>query len=548
MPAEQGDDKTIADKNSRLRCLVWIVGGVIFLTLVIFIIAQVWLVPNLIRKKFERGLSEFCDGTVEIESVRVSRSGQVHLEGIKLYDRAKRRWMLAERVQATFADWPSFRPVIIEVEVDAPNLEILASGGKFHLPLVLRSEREDSDSRFDIHKLMVRNAAVTVVDTNGSKVAFENFALSATGKEGFYNILLNRVVPDASESFVVKGIINRATLESNISVEIKHQFEEAEMNFVLAALNAPEYLQTRGKLTADLKITGCLSKLNGLQATGAVKLDDWYILARDRVVTDNLSMMVRVQGRHLGLEDLKAAICKGHIQGAFYVDLKPNEPVEFGGQILAQQVALEELTAALSKTKKVTKGIITLDYSFDNTGKDLKNMRGVGQIFLDNTDISAFPVIPHMFGAIGLSNYDPLQMSDAAAIFTISGPTVQIVQARLANRFGALEAEPEGTINMQTGHIDVYVVAVPLKSVQAVLKRVPVVNLFMNLRDKLTRLHIKGHWTDPPGKIITKEPLKDIKEGTINFLKEAANNSGQFGQAILQRFRDVFKSISKKNK
>ncbi|MFB0525314.1 MAG: hypothetical protein ACETVZ_07210, partial [Phycisphaerae bacterium] len=319
-------------------------------------------------------------------------------------------------------------------------------------------------------------------------------------------------------------------------------------NFILAALNAPEYLQTRGKLTADLKITGCLRKLNGLQATGAVKLDDWIILARDRVVTDSLSMMVKVQGRHLGFEDLKADFCRGHIKGSFYADLKPNEPVEFGGQILAQKVALEELTAALRKTKKVTKGIITLDYSFDNTGKDLKNMRGVGQIFLDDTDISAFPVIPHMFRAIGLPNYNPLQMSDAAAIFTMSGPTVQIVRARLANRFGALEAEPEGTINMQTGHIDIYVVAVPLESVQAVLKRLPVVNLFMNLRDKLTRLHIKGHWTDPPGKIVTKEPLKDIKEGTINFLKEAANNSGQFGQAILQRFRDVFKSILNKNK
>jgi len=544
MPAEQADDKTIADKKSRLRRLVWIVGGVVFLTLVIFIIAQVWLVPGVIRWKVERGLSEFCEGTVEIESVEVSRSGQIYLKGIKLYDRAKRQWMLAERVQATFADWPSFRPVIIEVEVDAPNLEILASGGKFHLPLVLRSEREYSDSRFDIHKLMVRNAAITVVDTNGSKAAFENFALSATRQEGFCNILLNRVVPDASELFVIKGTINRATLESDLSFEIKHKVEEAEMNFILAALNAPEYLQTRGKLTADLKITGCLRKLTGLQATGAVKLDDWIILARDRVVTDSLSMMVKVQGRHLGFEDLKADFCRGHIKGSFYADLKPNEPVEFGGQILAIKIDMAELTTVLAAKKKATKGTMTLNYKFTADSNDLKNLQGEGLVFLDDADISVLPVIPNIFRAVGLSNYDPLTMSDTQATFTMAGPK----GAHIANRVAAIKAEPGGTVNLRTKHIDAHVVAIPLKQLESLLRSIPIVDIFANLKDKLTRLHIKGQWSDPPNKLITKEPIKDIKDGTVGFLQDVVKNGGHFSQAMLEKFGILFKDKQKNKK
>jgi len=163
-------------------------------------------------------------------------------------------------------------------------------------------------------------------------------------------------------------------------------------------------------------------------------------------------------------------------------------------------------------------------------------------VLLDDADVSVLPLIPQIFSFLGLENYEPLKMSDALAEFDIAGPVATIKSARIANRFAALLVEQAGTVNLQTGNVDLHVVAAPLKQIDDLFRRLPIINIFMNLKDKLTRLSVKGHWSDPPGKLIRKEPVKDISEGAVGFLQDVAATGGQFGRKILAGFDRLFRN------
>ena len=63
---------------------------------------------------------------------------------------------------------------------------------------------------------------------------------------------------------------------------------------------------------------------------------------------------------------------------------------------------------------------------------------------------------------------------------------------------------------------------------------------FVNLQDKLTRLRIRGHWSDPAGKLIKKEPVKDVKEGTVGFLRDVIKSGGELSQQAGNTLRALF--------
>jgi len=266
------------------------------------------------------------------------------------------------------------------------------------------------------------------------------------------------------------------------------------------------------------------------------------------VLASNLATSALVQNRRFDFETFKGIACNGEINGSLYIEAKPNQPIEFSGQFFGQKMSLMDLTSVLGGPgRKATKGSVTLHYNFATNGSDLQSLRGDGQILLDDADMTIFPVIPYIFRTMGLAKLDPLKMSDAECTFSMTGPVVKIKSAHVANPFGAVEAEPGGTINLETGHVEMYVMAVPLRQIDILARRIPFVDIFFNLKDKLTRFYIRGYWSAPPTMLITKTPVEDIKEGTIGFLKDVARNGGQFSQEMLRRFRALLRVTQNKH-
>jgi hypothetical protein len=99
----------------------------------------------------------------------------------------------------------------------------------------------------------------------------------------------------------------------------------------------------------------------------------------------------------------------------------------------------------------------------------------------------------------------------------------------------AIKAEPGGTINLESGDLDMYVVGVGLRQFHNVASKVPIVRLFVDIKDKLVRLRVKGNWSGPRDKMITKQPVEDVGEATLGFFKGVIDEGGQLGKAVLDK-------------
>lgn len=526
-------------KSSWKRRTLWIAGSLAFAVLVVALLSKSWLLPAIVRWQVQRELSKFCDGQVAVESIEVNHNGLISLAGVKLYSKAGLNWLNAETIKITLADWPSLSPTIDEVEMEGFNLRIFVADGRATIPLSLppREPNDTGNKHLNVQKFAVREASITALigdkGKKGKKVVYDGIFLSATRKGGSYHVVLKRQPPETSDSFAVEGTIDPKMLEMDFSLQMKHAVKRLEAAAILAAMGVPG-VSAEGRLTADIAVTGPLKMPKAWQSTGAVELDDWTVTMPDGRIASELATLVRLKGQQFELDDFTATCCNGRVTGSFRGEVRQDQPIQFGGRILAEKIDLVELTSVIGSSKKATKGVVTFSYAFATSGSGLKDMRGDGIVFLDDADTNILPVIPNIFRAVGLSNFDPLTMSDVEARFIMAGPVATIKSGHIANRVAAIEAEPGGTVNLQTEAIDMYVAAVPLQRLDALLRRIPVIELFANLRDKLTRLHIKGRWSEPPNKLMTKEPIKDIRDGTVGFLRDVVRSGGQLSQGTLE--------------
>jgi len=128
----------------------------------------------------------------------------------------------------------------------------------------------------------------------------------------------------------------------------------------------------------------------------------------------------------------------------------------------------------------------------------------------------------------------------------LSGPVVTIQSGHISNRFAAIEFEPGGTVNVQTQKVDGYVVVAPLGQITRAVESLPIINIFANLKDKLARLHVKGRWSDTLAGLIKKEPIEDIRDGTVGFIQDVVRSGGQMSQAVLNKLGALFQNKQRK--
>lgn len=216
---------------------------------------------------------------------------------------------------------------------------------------------------------------------------------------------------------------------------------------------------------------------------------------------------------------------------------KPETNV-FEGLFVCENIDLAKLSHALQTGEKFEKGKISANYAFTVTGIDTSNMQGKGLIVIDDADLITIPLIKSLFNTIGLAEFDLLTMSDSLVLFSNSGPVVTIEKARICNPLAAIRLEPGGRVDVSSGLVDFYAIASPLTDIEELIAKVPFMNLFVELKDKLIRLHVKGKWDQAP--IITKEPLEDIKEATIEFFSGAVKSSGQITTDTIDAVKGIF--------
>jgi len=525
------------DKSSRRKCLFRICGVLILAAGLVIIAALLWLVPAVVSWQAEEELSKVWGGRVRIEDFELNYHGPIYLGKVIFYDKAGRKNIQTGKVKIVLEKWPGLHPVLTEIEIEKLSIRLSTTDGKFTPPVIPPyKQSHSSKEKVDIRKISINNAEIIVTDARGTMSLYDNLQLQVTKKDAFYDLELNRVGSVTPESLLVKGRIDSKTLQMELSLKLIHRVQQPEMALALTAFNIPE-LSAEGKLAADLKINGFLNQPAELKSEGIINLDEWTTAKNNKIITNNLTTKAIVKDEQFDFENITATVCDGNVAGTLHIETRKDQPTIFSGQVLAQKMSFADVTSILGGSdKKASKGTVTFSYNFSGTVKDLQNLTGEGHIFLDDADMSIIPVIPSMFKTIGLTTLDPLKISDARCAFTTAGPLVTIKTAHIANRFAAIKAEPGSTINLQTKQIDIHIIAAPLKLIDAIIKNIPIVNIIDNLKDKLIRLRIQGNWSEPPSKLIKKEPIKDIKDATVGFLRDVINSGGQITQEMRKRF------------
>jgi hypothetical protein len=354
------------------------------------------------------------------------------------------------------------------------------------------------------------------------------------------------VAEDDSINLLFGGNIDPETLEAKLALEVTCMVEREEMAPLLSLLEVSVLREARGRLMASLVVNGKLSDPANLKCQGTINLDNWNAGLFHNLEITNLSTLATINDRRIDFQNITANSCKGRVDGTFWVKIPQDGNVLYGGDLQADHIDLKDLTEGIRELPRSNKGTASAHYTFDMSGDDLSALRAYGLVMLDDSQLWNMPVVLQIFNHFNINGRDPLSVSDLAALFAMNGATTTFHRAVLTNAVSAVEMEPGGQVNLETGHVDMFVIGVPLKLLRKLISAIPLVKLIVPLRDRFSRLHLQGSWNDSASALIFKAPFKKIQKDTDSFMKSTARAGGQVTDETLNAFKAMFDDLARK--
>ncbi len=533
-----------AEKNMKLCCRgkvrLWAGCVLVALFFVAAMLGKYWVIPKLVTQRLGLEMGKVWDGEATIEKVEFHYFAPTLLRDITLRDRQGRCWLNADALRVTLKGTLRLAPAIEALAIDHLRLNAYLQDGQLAIgiPSADPTGGAADGTAIDVDRILISELTIAVEDEHGSAIGCESLQFFAERLEKGFEVSLTQLPDSALDRFSVAGSINPTTMEVDLLCEMDRAFTKTETAVLGSILGIPKDYQAEGKVGAHLTLSGPLSDPGGLTVVGTVQLDDGVVLLGEQVLLEEGRLLVQLDDHVVDVNLVGAAFCGGRLEGAFnMVDTQAVEKMEFGGYISGQEIAVAEVMALMGGQPEASKGGCTFRYQFSGKQKDLSDLQGQGVVDLLDTRIKGVSVMPKIIQFLGLKGSEEIAASDGAMRFTHAGLTVTLQEARVANPVLVVRAEPGGTVDLQTGQLDLFVIAVPLSEIDDFLRGLPMTDIVINLKDKLARLHIQGHWSQPPGKLITKEPMTDIKEGTVGLLKDIVASPGKITEGIFKAFQ-----------
>ncbi len=528
--------------NRKWRKRLMIAGGGLLLFVLAAILAgKYWIVPAVLRRQASAVVREHWDGDLAIAGINFNWTGPAYLRGIELRDAEGRVWLRAGSVKLTLRNWPGLHPVLSEVEVEDLDVRGFFTGGVLQLPLKPAPPSDRKNQELDLPIVTIRNMSVGIFADESAQAAWGDVQL-ALRREG-QNLLieLKRAFKEPGEELSLSGTVDGQSLEADLTLAMKHAVSRDEAAAILAALDVPFFSKAEGKIDVKMGLRGGLAAPHALTPSGSIALADWSVSSPHGPLIKGLGGEVRFDGRSPAgaVAELSAQTCSGQVKAAATVNVLADGTLRYRGRMDAEKVSFDELPKVLDGVKSTRKGTLEFTYAFDGYTRTPGGPAQKGYVYLNNADLADVPLLTALFRLMGLTQFDALQATDLEATFTMKGLVATVSQARLSNAVAAIDVEPGGQVDLGTRHLDLYLVAAPIKQIQDFLGSIPLVSLVVKLKDKLTRVHIRGDWEAPPTSLMSKQPLNDIAEGTVGFLRGVASTGGRLGKGLLKTFGDI---------
>jgi len=496
-----------------------------------------WALSRRIRQRVDEQLARYWKGAISIRQIDIGfarKSSRAH--GVVLRGPDGQPWADARTMAFVLNDWPGLHPSVRAIEVDRLDLTGHFRDGRCRLPLVHPWPKAEGPILGDLERITIDEIRLEAAAGDHRAVLNDKLRLQAQQHNGAWWVHLSR--PDEpNHALDIRGRTDPQAKLAELTLTLRRRLDPqdpGESAALPAALDLPHVRRISGTLQAEADLTIGLDQPTDWSCSGQAVADD-VALEMDRgLLCESLTMQIDAQGRRFELKRLNGSVLDGQLSAAGHLDLQ-GAKVTYAGRIAAREVQLSRLWPFLPEPSPIPDGRADLYYDFSGWGSDLAHLSGRGRFFFDDADLRDVPSLRSIFLTTGLDEGALPARSDVEAAFQTRGQTILIRQGRLASPLLALEVEPGGTIQARTGRLDLYVIAAPLQAAANLLTGLPIpgMDLVGLLSQKLLRLHVRGHYTDPPAKLITKEPLKDMEEATVAFFRSCLDSGGQLPGRLL---------------
>ncbi len=483
--------------KTLFKIICRILTVLVVLAAVAALVGKFWIFPDVICDSVRTGIGDYWDGKVEIRRVDFAYTGPLDIRGLKLIDRDGNVWMEIDNITATLSNWPisitglggsDKSTVLTGLKVERPVVRARFVDGRCDVPLKQFPPETGNmlDKYVDLESLEIRDAKVACVDRFGESMELED------------------------GTFIIKS-------------------RGQKLHAIIGGSGA-----------------GVAFRLYGSAAPykDAYKLSDWSFEGPRGKLSEDLFAIAAVRRDNLGLvlNKIRGGFCGGWIDGRLTLEVDMESGIRYSGNFSGDGVKIAEFAKKVAIKNPPTRGTLEGRAHFTGQNADLNALAGWGWVFMDDSDASNFALVGDVWKFTGLGEPKALRRSDVLARFKLKGPVVIIQKARLTNPLAAFDIQPGGRIDLYNRRIDMYVVAAAISKTRGVLDLLPIpfIRPTTSFTEKLMRLRIKGHWSEPLAKLIHKEPLKDLQEGLADFLRQSAESGGQITSGVVTPLRKLF--------
>jgi len=528
-------------RSRKRRWLLWLLAAVVGVLLVgagLYLWIYGYVVQSVAARRVQEVVERVWDGPVVVRAVKMGHTGVIRAKRIEFYDELGEVVVEARGVRLRMEKWLSANPVILEEDIEEVDVWLRASEQGVNLPLRIGDKADGK--RWSVRRVRIGEVDVQVAGSELGRIAWDGLDVELQRAEKGYEVSVNHGIEEERYQLAIDGILDELTGELDITLKLEQVLLAPQTAVMKEILGLPGEWIGRGEVDTDLALRGRLDNIRGMVRRGRVRLSGWSVNDDGRELVEGLEADVDVNDTYLALTDIRASACGGRVEGACSFDAGEDGISDIQGRLLIKDVRTAELTELLFGQEKLSAGKITGQMEFVGGEPGIANIQGRGVVFIDNADMGTIPVVGKMLAFVGLEKLGMVEMSDAEVSFGVSDGVVTIERGHMSNKLSAIEAEPGGTVDMVKGEVDMRVIVLVVKGIDETLRSIPVVNIFSAVKDKLTRLRVKGHWSEPTGKLISKEPVRDIAAGTVEFFGGVVRSGGQFTDGVRQMFDLVF--------
>lgn len=548
-------------KSRWPKRIVKVLGIVVLAVVVLAVAAKYWIVPAVARRQVGKQLAKYWDGTAEIESIDFGFFGPTRVKGLKIKDRQGRTWLSVGSVELVLEGWPGFSPVLTGIKVQSVQGTAHFDAGRCEPPLrEFPKESKEPSKYVDLHEIAVNGVRLELAGTEAKVALLGEMNLSLRRQGDKYLLTLAAPAPDdANAGLSVTGSLPAGEGSAfDVSLKLRRSVTPDELKSLLRILNVSRELTGSAELVATLAVKGSTGEQLTVHPEGRIELKAPEVSTGTGNIIKDLAISANVtgDGRNVvvtgGID--RGTCSRGLVAGKFSAGMGLNgglSTLKYNGRIGVRNLSVPDLELTLSGKTEMRSGELKSVVSFEGKGLSLERLRYHGEALLKDFDPQGDnPLVKLLVAIFQRLNVDPARIvggTNVHVLFEGRGLVITLrEEARLENNISAVVIEKGGVIRVGEESLDLYVIGAPVKQLRTVMSSIPLLGgALSGVADKLTRLRVHGPWASP---IISKEPAKDIQEGTVAFFRGVVGGGGKLGGALLKPLEGLFKGRNNNKK